>query len=177
MVLLNSVRIFRPIQLLNISLFSPSSLKTGYSRNFDNSKNLIRKLNNIEKINEKPLKFFVNNPTSEFIKINKKIYASHRVKPFEIEIWKSKKTINDKELIIFMPGLGGEINNFKWIGSELTKRGWPIVFIDHRGSNLKAFKEILEGKEAIPGSADYLLYRIKVRCDTDPSLKACHNKL
>jgi len=41
MVLLNSVRILRPIQLLNSSLFSPSSLKTGYSKNFDNSKNLI----------------------------------------------------------------------------------------------------------------------------------------
>ena len=41
-VLLNSVRILRPIQLLNISLFNPSSLKTGNSKNFDNSKNLIK---------------------------------------------------------------------------------------------------------------------------------------
>ena len=41
MVLLNSVRILRPIQLLNISLFSPPSLKTGNSKYFDNSKNLI----------------------------------------------------------------------------------------------------------------------------------------
>jgi len=29
--LLNSVRILRPIQLLNISLFNPSALKTGNS--------------------------------------------------------------------------------------------------------------------------------------------------
>ena len=41
MLLLNSVRILRPIQLLNISLFNPSSLKTGNSKNFDNSKTLI----------------------------------------------------------------------------------------------------------------------------------------
>jgi len=40
-VLLNSVRILRPIQLLNTSLFNPSSLKTGNSKNLDNSKNLI----------------------------------------------------------------------------------------------------------------------------------------
>ena len=79
MLLLNSVRILRPIQLLNISLFNPSSLKTGNSKNFENSS------------------------SSEFIKINKKIYAPHRVKPFEIKLWKSNKTNYDKELIIFMP--------------------------------------------------------------------------
>ena len=133
---------------------------------------LISKLNNLEKINEEPFKNNKNNFTSDLIKINKKIYAPHRVKPFEIEIWKSNKTKDDKELIIFMPGLGGEINNFKWIGDELTKRGWPIAYIDHRGSNLKSFKKVLEGKEAIPGSADFFLYRIK---DLDAVLKAHEN--
>ncbi len=134
--------------------------------------NLISKLNNLEKINEEAFKNFENSSTSEFIKKNKKIYAPHRVNPFEIELWKSNKTNDDKELIIFMPGLGGEIDNFKWIGSELTKRGWPIAFIDHRGSNLKSFIEVLEGKEAIPGSADFFLYRIK---DLDAVLKAHKN--
>ena len=38
-----------------------------------------------------------------------------------------------------MPGLGGEINNFKWLGNDLTKRGWPIAFIDHKRSNLDKF--------------------------------------
>ncbi len=94
---------------------------------------LISKLNNLEKINEEPFKNNKNNFTSDLIKINKKIYAPHRVKPLEIEIWKSNKTKDDKELIVFMPGLGGEVNNFKWIGDELTKRGWPIAYIDHRG--------------------------------------------
>jgi len=133
---------------------------------------LISKLNNLEKINEVPLKNSENNFTSDLIKTNKKIYAPHRVKPLEIEIWKSNKNNDDKELIIFMPGLGGEINNFKWIGNELTKRGWPIVFIDHRGSNLKAISEVLDGKEAIPGSEDFFLYRIK---DLDAVLKAHEN--
>ncbi len=133
---------------------------------------LISKLNNLEKINEEPFKNNKNNFTSDLIKINKKIYAPHRVKPLEIEIWKSNKTKDDKELIVFMPGLGGEVNNFKWIGDELTKRGWPIAYIDHRGSNLKSFKQVLEGKEAIPGSADFFLYRIK---DLDAVLKAHEN--
>jgi len=108
----------------------------------------------------------------DLIKIEKKIYAPHRVKPFEIEIWKNNKTNFDKELIIFMPGLGGEINNFKWIGNELARRGWPILFIDHRGSNLESFIEVLDGKETIPGSADFFLYRIK---DLEAVLKAHEN--
>ena len=133
---------------------------------------LISKLNNLEKTNKESFKNIKNNFNSELIKINKKIYTPHRVKPFEIELWKNKKPDYNKELIVFMPGLGGEIKNFKWIGREFTKRGWPIAFIDHRGSNLKAFKEILEGKEAIPGSADFFLNRIK---DLDAVLKAHQN--
>jgi pimeloyl-ACP methyl ester carboxylesterase len=71
-----------------------------------------------------------------------------------------------------MPGLGGEINNFKWIGNELARRGWPILFIDHKGSNLESFIKVLEGKETIPGSADFFLYRIK---DLNTVLKAHEN--
>jgi len=133
---------------------------------------LISKLNNLEKINKKLFKKGEDNFKTTLIKINKKIYASHRVKPFEIEIWKTNKTNDDKDLIIFMPGLGGEINNFKWIGNELAGRGWPILFIDHRGSNLESFIEVFDGKETIPGSADFYLYRIK---DLDAVLKAHEN--
>ncbi len=123
--------------------------------------NLISKLNNLEKTNKETFKNIENNLTSDITKLNKKIYAPHRIKPFEIELWKNNKTSENKDLIIFMPGLGGEINHFKWIGNELTKRGWPIVFLDHRGSNLKAFTEVIEGGESIPGGIDFFLYRIK----------------
>ena len=134
--------------------------------------NLISKLNNLEKINDETPKKSDDNYISEFTKINKKIYASHREKPLEVELWKSNKTNHNKELIIFMPGLGGEINNFKWIGNALIKRGWPIVFIDHRGSNLKAITEVLEEGQSIPGSADFFLYRIK---DLEAVLKSHEN--
>ncbi len=145
---------------------------SSWKKELSMQQDLISKLNNLERTNKKTYKNNEKKSTKELIKINKKIYASHRVKPFEIEIWKNKKLNNDKELIIFMPGLGGEINNFKWIGNELSRRGWPILFIDHRGSNLESFIDVLEGKETIPGSADFFLYRIK---DLDAVLKAHEN--
>ena len=134
---------------------------------------LISKLNSLERTNQNAFKNIEKKSTEDLIKIYKKIYTPHREKPFDIEIWKSNKTNYDKELIIFMPGLGGEINNFKWIGNELAKRGWPILFIDHIGSNLESFIEVLDGKETIPGSADFFLYRIK---DLEAVLKAHENR-
>ncbi len=133
---------------------------------------LISKLNNLERTNQDAFKNNENKFNPDLIKLNKKIYAPHRVKALEIELWKSNKTTDDKELIIFMPGLGGEINNFKWIGNELTKRGWPIAFIDHKGSNLKTFVEVFEGNEVIPGGVDFFSYRIK---DLYAVLKAHQN--
>ena len=90
---------------------------------------LLSKLNKLERTKQNAFKNTENKSTKDLIKIAKKIYAPHRVKPLEIEIWKSNKSNDDKVLIIFMPGLGGEINNFKWIGNELAKRGWPILFL------------------------------------------------
>jgi len=133
---------------------------------------LISKLNNLESTKNKEFINTEKKSTQDLIKINKKFYTPYRIKPFEIELWKKNKISNDKELIIFMPGLGGEISNFKWIGNELTRRGWPIIFIDHRGSNLKSFAEVLEGKEEIPGSVDFFLHRLK---DLDTVVKAHEN--
>ena len=66
-----------------------------------------------------------------------------------------------KDLIIFLPGLGGDINNFSWLGSGLSKKGWPVIFIEHQGSDSVALNASIKGDEALPGGADIYLYRIK----------------
>ncbi len=97
-----------------------------------------------------------NNPPLQNI-----IEVPYRKNPLKVELWKPINNISKKDLIIFMPGLGGDIRNFRWIGSELSKRGWPVIFIDHEGSNSDTFKAVIKGKEALPGGADNYLYRIK----------------
>ncbi len=134
--------------------------------------NLILKLNELKISNTESLKSIKDKVNSNLISIKKKIYSPHRVEPVEIELWKSNKESPDKELIIFMPGLGGDINNFKWIGTELTQRGWPVIFLHHKGSNSNTFSQVLEGKELIPGSKDFFFNRIK---DLDAVLKAHRN--
>ena len=135
--------------------------------------NLIFKLNELKISNKKSFKSPKIKVDSTLIKINKKIHSPHRVEPIEIELWKSKKESSDKELIIFMPGLGGDINNFKWIGTELTQRGWPVIFLHHKGSNSDTLSEVLKGKEGIPESSDFFINRLK---DLDAVLKAHSNE-
>jgi pimeloyl-ACP methyl ester carboxylesterase len=161
-----------PAEEISLDMDNLILIISSWKNELSMQQDLISKLNNLEKTNQNIYKNNKKKSTQDLIKIDKKIYAPHRVKPFDVEIWKSKKTHDDKELIIFMPGLGGEINNFKWIGNELAKRGWPILFIDHRGSNLESFIEVLDGKKTIPGSAEFFLYRIK---DLHAVLKAHEN--
>ena len=161
-----------PVEEITLDVDNLILIISSWMNELEMQQDLILKLNNLEKTNEEVFKNSEIMFPSNILKINKKIYAPHREQPFEVELWTSNKTNPEKELIIFMPGLAGDIDNFKWIGDELTKRGWPIVFIDHRGSNLKAFTEVLEGKEVLPGSKDFFLYRIK---DLDAVLKAHRN--
>ena len=94
--------------------------------------NLIAELGTLEKTSNKVFKNIEKQVSSEPTKIIKKIYSLHRDEPLEVELWKSNKNLSDKELIIFMPGLGGDINNFKWIASQLNQMGWPILFLDQK---------------------------------------------
>ncbi len=125
-------------------------------------KNLLSKLSKIDK--RKKSFSFKSSKKDNFYRFNiakEKLPVAHREKPLELEIWTPSEKENIKDLIIFMPGLAGDISNFRWLGQELSKMGWPIVYIDHEGSNSEAFERVIEGKEAIPGGADIYLYRIK----------------
>ena len=161
-----------PSEEISLDVDNLISIISSWKRELAMQQNLILKLNSLEKTNNY---FSEKSPNydKDLIRISKEIYSSHRVEPLRVELWKNNKGGSEKDLIIFMPGLGGDINNFRWIGSELSQRGWPVLFIDHKGSNSKAILEALEGSNAIPSSADLFLYRIK---DLDAVIKANKNR-
>ena len=161
-----------PSQEISLDIDNLILIISSWKKELAKQQNLNLKLKSLEKTNNSlPNKIAIKND-SDLIKVNKKIYSPHRVEPLKIELWKNNKTKLNKDLIIFMPGLGGDIDNFRWIGIELSKRGWPVLFIDHEGSNSEAFLEVIEGTDAIPSSADFFLYRIK---DLDTVIKANNN--
>ncbi len=161
-----------PSDEISLDIDNLISIISSWKKELAKQQNLIQKLNALEKTNNFFPEETENKYNTNLIKVKTKIYTTHRVEPLNIEIWKNSKEINKKDLIIFMPGLGGDINNFRWIGTELSQRGWPVLFIDHKGSNFQAILEVLEGSDAIPSSVDLFSYRIK---DLDAVIKAHNN--
>ena len=161
-----------PSNEISLDIENVISIISSWKKELENQQNLILKLNSLKKTKNYLSNKNVEKKDSSYIKVNKKIYTSHRAEPLEIEIWKNSKENPEKDLIIFMPGLGGNINNLRWIGIELSQMGWPVLFIDHTGSNSEAISEVLQGNDVIPSSADLFLYRLK---DLDAVINAHNN--
>ncbi len=81
----------------------------------------------------------------------------HRKELLNLEIWKPKKNSPfRKSWIVFMPGLGGSQDHFRWIAHRLANKGWPIVVLDHPGSDAKALQGLIQGEKSVPGVEVFL---------------------
>ncbi len=80
------------------------------------------------------------------------IKVPHRSDYITLEIWTpSKEAESRSNLIIFMPGLGGDQAHFRWLSRSLSNYGWPVVVLQHPGSDSKSVKDLLQGKIPAPG--------------------------
>ena len=162
-----------PSEEISLDIDNLIFIVSSWKKELAKQQNLITKLNSLEKTNKYLSKNKKNIDNQDLIKVKKKINLPHRVEPLKLELWKNSKESSEKELIIFMPGLGGDINNFRWIGIELSQKGWPVLFIDHKGSNSETLLEVLEGNDVIPSSVDLFFNRIK---DLDAVINAHKNR-
>ncbi|WP_320674790.1 alpha/beta hydrolase [Prochlorococcus sp. MIT 1341] len=106
-------------------------------------------------------------PSSQFLEKNQAIGNSskslkqelislevkHRSNPLVLEVWNSSNSNQERESwVLLMPGLGGSQNHFRWLARYLNQKGWSVVVLEHPGSDSKAVKALLEGREAAPGA-------------------------
>ena len=149
-----------PIYEINLDIENLIIVLSYWKKALEEQQNLTRKLNLLEKKNYNS-NFNLNNE-KELNTISRQISLNvkHRDNPLLLEIW-IPEINHKKDLIIFMPGLGGDISNFRWLSSGLSKRGWPVLFINHEGSNSEALKASIKDNVSLPGGADIFLYRIK----------------
>ncbi|MGC6483974.1 MAG: alpha/beta hydrolase [Synechococcus sp.] len=97
----------------------------------------------------------------------------HRAKPLLLQLWQPQtlgrdRQGSDRPWIVLMPGLGGSPDHFRWLGRLLSTQGWPVVVLEHPGSDSEAVGAWLLGHRLPPG-AEVLPDRLK---DLDAVLKA-----
>lgn len=77
--------------------------------------------------------------------------VAHRAAPLELELW---PTVTEREggWVLLMPGLGGSSAQLSWLAQGLAARGWPVLVIEHPGSNEQAVRQMLDGQRPPPGA-------------------------
>ena len=81
------------------------------------------------------------------------LIVAHRNEPLMLEVWKpSFREKTRRTWVLLMPGLGGDPNHFHWLARSLSHNGWPVVVLDHPGSDSLALEALLKGSLPLPGA-------------------------
>ena len=75
----------------------------------------------------------------------------HRPVSLPIEVWPSSDPASGP-WVLLMPGLGGDPDQLSWLAAALAERGWPVVVLEHPGSDGKAMRASLDGDRPPPGA-------------------------
>ena len=75
--------------------------------------------------------------------------VSHRKEDLTLELWPVPGATT---WVLLMPGLGGSTDQLRWLAQALHERQWPVVLLDHPGSNELAVRELVQGRRLPPGA-------------------------
>jgi predicted dienelactone hydrolase len=78
-----------------------------------------------------------------------------RGEPLPLEIWSPPPAAPfapRRPWLLVMPGLGGTAEQLGWLAAALAERGWPVVVLQHPGSDAAAVKATLNGLRPPPGA-------------------------
>lgn len=77
--------------------------------------------------------------------------VAHRTAPLPLEVWPGRGD-GAGPWVLLMPGLGGDPDQLSWLAAALAEQGWPVVVLEHPGSDGKAMKASLAGQRPPPGA-------------------------
>ena len=80
-----------------------------------------------------------------------KLPVAHRQAPLPLELWPSANPQVGPWLLL-MPGLGGDPEQLNWLAAALAEQGWPVVLMEHPGSDSAAIQDSFAGNRPFPGA-------------------------
>lgn len=93
--------------------------------------------------------------------------VAHRPGGLPLELWPATGRPQGT-WVVLMPGLGGSAGQLSWLAAALSRWGWPVVVLDHPGSDASALQASLVGRQP-PPDAESLRERL---ADVDAVLQA-----
>ena len=78
-----------------------------------------------------------------------------RAEALPLRIWlppPSSAAAGTQPWVLMMPGLGGDAQQLGWLAGALAGRGWPVVVLQHPGSDTQAVRDALAGQRRPPGA-------------------------
>lgn len=78
-----------------------------------------------------------------------------RREPLPLRIWTpaaGSAATPARPWVLMMPGLGGNAQQLGWLAAALAGRGWPVVVVQHPGSDGQAVRAALAGQRRPPGA-------------------------
>jgi predicted dienelactone hydrolase len=78
--------------------------------------------------------------------------VAHRPQPLQLQVWPAPGAPAQGAWVLLTPGLGGSTAQLEWLAASLQERGWPVVLLDHPGSDEQAVRELLDGRRLPPGA-------------------------
>lgn len=78
--------------------------------------------------------------------------VAHRPTPLPLEVWVSRQRRRPGPWLLLLPGLGGSSSQLGWLAAALAERGWPVLVVEHPGSDAQAVRASLVGEGPPPGA-------------------------
>lgn len=89
------------------------------------------------------------------------LVVPHRIAPLRLQLWRPALAPASAQgpWLLLTPGLGGSSAQLAWLAAGLRDRGWPVLLMEHPGSDEAALRSWLAGNGQ-PPAAEAVLDRI-----------------
>ncbi|HCA62277.1 MAG TPA: alpha/beta hydrolase, partial [Synechococcales bacterium UBA8647] len=136
-----------PTSHLELDLDALSALGFRLRGQLEQQKNLLKQLNDLRLM---PLPVF-RSTRGPVRHQQRSLAVEHREAPLALDLWWPAGGAPAKRWLLFSHGLGGSTAQMEWLASELAAQGWPVLAVQHPGSDDTAVRGLLEGRQTLPG--------------------------